>query len=132
MNVNYIKNERKMKSNLLNDSGFNKETADQTQIFQNLSIRLLTYNIFLRPPPVKNNFDDYKNERCNEFLKTINDYDIICLQEIFGFLNKRKHKIVKKAFKNGFHYFASSHSPSFFSTFLVDGGLLTLSRYFGN
>lgn len=27
-------------------------------------VKLLTYNTFLRPPPVKNNLNDYKNERC--------------------------------------------------------------------
>ena len=31
-------------------------------------IRFMTYNLFLRPPPVKNNKDDYKNERCKAFL----------------------------------------------------------------
>ena len=96
---------------------------------QNFLIRLLSYNIFLRPPPIKNNASDHKDARCLEFLKHINNYDIICLQEIFGFLNKRKHKIVKTCFKNGFHFYSSSVSPSFFSTFLVDGGLLTLSKF---
>ena len=96
---------------------------------KNFTIRLLSYNIFLRPPPIKNNISDYKDARCQEFLQYINDYDIICLQEVFGFLNKRKHKIVKTCFKSGFHFYASSISPSFFSTFLVDGGLLTLSKF---
>lgn len=31
--------------------------------------------------------------------------------------------------KKGLFYHASSPSPSFFSSYLVDGGLLTLSRY---
>lgn len=96
---------------------------------QNFSLKILSYNVFLRPPPVKNNNSDYKDDRCEEFLKHIHNYDILCLQEIFGFLNKRKNKIIKRCFKNGFHFNASSVSPSFFSTFLVDGGLLTLSKF---
>ena len=41
-----------------------------------MKIKILTYNIFLRPPPVKNNADDYKNERCKIFLKHIDNFDI--------------------------------------------------------
>ena len=102
-------------------------TSDEEEMTM-FDTKILTYNIFLRPPPVKNNDDDYKNERLKEFLKLIKHYDIICLQEVFGFLNHRKHKLIKNALKSGFLYFAESPSPSFYSTFLVDGGLLTLSR----
>jgi hypothetical protein len=34
-----------------------------------LKVRVLTYNIYLRPPPIKENEDDYKNERMNVFLE---------------------------------------------------------------
>lgn len=40
---------------------------------------MLTYNLFLRPPLVKNNKDDYKNERTKLFLQSVNEFDIICL-----------------------------------------------------
>jgi len=92
-------------------------------------INILTYNIFLRPPPVKNNENDHKDARLKEFIKLLSEYDIICLQEMFGFLNKRKHKLIRCASKAGFHYYADSPSPSFFTSFLVDGGLLVLSRF---
>jgi hypothetical protein len=40
---------------------------------------ILTYNLFLRPPPIKNNKDDYKNERLDLFCSEILDkFDIIC------------------------------------------------------
>ncbi|KAL4486458.1 hypothetical protein ABPG72_018412 [Tetrahymena utriculariae] len=93
------------------------------------SVRILTYNIFLRPPPIKNNKDDYKNERTKLFLNAISDFDIVCLQELFGFLNQRKHKIIFNAMKQGYFYHATSPSPSFFSSYLVDGGLVTISRF---
>jgi hypothetical protein len=32
------------------------------------TIKLLTFNLFLRPPPIKTNDDDFKNERLNDFL----------------------------------------------------------------
>jgi hypothetical protein len=48
---------------------------------------------------------------------------------MFGFLNKRKHKLIRCATKAGFLYYADSTSPSFFTSFVVDGGLLVLSRF---
>jgi hypothetical protein len=98
------------------------------RLLQRESIKVLTYNIFLRPPPVKNNEDDYKNERLRDFIKMLDLFDIICLQEMFGTFNSRKHELIKHANKAGLFYFVDSPSPSFFSKFLVDGGLLILSR----
>lgn len=46
-------------------------------------VRLLTFNVFLRPPPIKTNEDDYKEERFQEILKIIDNYDIVCFQEMF-------------------------------------------------
>jgi hypothetical protein len=92
-------------------------------------VNILAYNIFLRPPLVKNNESDHKDARLKEFIKLLPQFDIICLQEMFGFLNKRKHKLIRCAAKAGFLYYADSVSPSFFTSFVVDGGLLVLSRY---
>lgn len=103
------------------------------------SVKLLTYNVFLRPPGINNNGNDYKNERCDMILEALDRYlswqgyhrfDIACFQELFGFFNLRKMRVQHKAFKKGFIYQATSPSPSFFSGAAVDGGLVTLSRYF--
>jgi hypothetical protein len=53
-------------------------------------IRLLTYNIFLRPPFIRNNADDYKNERFEEFLNHLDNYDVIALQEMFSLVIYRQ------------------------------------------
>jgi hypothetical protein len=53
-------------------------------------INIAAYNIFLRPPMVKNNESDHKDARLKEFIKQLPEFDIVCLQEMFGFLNKRK------------------------------------------
>ncbi|EGR34302.1 hypothetical protein IMG5_017300 [Ichthyophthirius multifiliis] len=92
-------------------------------------IKLLTYNVFLRPPLIKNNLDDYKNERTEQIINSLQNFDIVCFQEVFGFLNQRKHKIIQGAKQQGFLYYSCSQSPSFFSSYLVEGGLLTISRY---
>jgi endonuclease/exonuclease/phosphatase family metal-dependent hydrolase len=96
---------------------------------QRKHINLLALNIFLRPPFVKNNFSDHKDARLKEFIKLLPEFDIICLEEMFSFLNTRKHKLIREAEKAGFHHYADSASPSFLSSFLVDGGLLVLSRF---
>lgn len=59
---------------ILRDNSFNnlKELNDDT-------ISLLTYNIFLRPPLIKNNKDDMKNERLSLFLEAMGEFDVICL-----------------------------------------------------
>ena len=95
----------------------------------NNRIKILTYNFFLRPPPVKTNESDYKNERLNDFLLFLPNFDIICFQEVFGAFSDRKHRIIKEAKKNGYNYFLISKNPSFFSKYICDGGLLLLSKY---
>lgn len=42
-------------------------------------INLLTYNLFLRPPPAKNNESDFKEERVKGFAKVLENFDIVCL-----------------------------------------------------
>jgi len=94
------------------------------------SIHLLTYNFFCRPPPVNTNKDDYKDSRVEDFVKDeLQKFDIICFQELFTTLNDRKHRMIREGAKVGLQYYYSSKVPSFFSKYLVDSGLLILSRY---
>ena len=94
------------------------------------AVKLLTYNFFLRPPPIKTNESDYKSERLNDFISThLKEYDIICFQEMFDTFHNRKKIMIQQAFNNGFFYSLSSPTPSFFSRYLIDGGLLILSRF---
>lgn len=104
----------------------------EEKVLQRSHVKILTYNIFLRPPPVKNNDNDWKDERLADFIKLLDLFDIICLQEMFGAFNNRKQELIKYANKSGLFFYCDSPSPSFFSKFLVDGGLLILSRYKSN
>ncbi len=92
-------------------------------------IRILTYNLFLRPPPIKSNEDDWKDERLLDFIQELDNYDIICLQEVFSVLSNRKYELIRLANKAGFFFFCDSPIPSFYSKFTIDGGLLILSRF---
>ena len=46
-------------------------------------IRLLTYNMFMRPPPVKTNATDFKDARLDEFVKQLDNFDKIIKSDIF-------------------------------------------------
>ena len=106
----------------------NKEHILNEKLVKRNNIKVLTYNIFLRPPGVKNNDNDWKNERLMDFIQVINDYDVICLQEVFDFCNNRKHLFVKLASQAGFLYHSYCEPPSFFEKAVVDGGIMILSR----
>lgn len=99
------------------------------RILTRKNIKLLTYNIFLRPPPVKNNENDWKDERLEDFCKLLHNFDIICLQEMFGMFNSRKQSLIRAATKAGFFFYVDTSSPSFVSKYMVDGGLVILSRF---
>ena len=105
-----------------------KNNSNEDLLHRN-TVRALSYNFFLRPPPINNNGSDYKNERLQDFLEFLPNFDILCFQEIFTTLTDRKHLILREAAKRGLKYHVSSKPPSFFSKYLTDGGLLILSRY---
>jgi endonuclease/exonuclease/phosphatase family metal-dependent hydrolase len=102
---------------------------DSQSILKRENIRVLTYNIFLRPPPVKNNENDWKDERMIDFIKQMENFDIICLQEMFGSLTSRREALIKYANRSGLFFHVDVPSPSFFSKNIIDGGLLILSRF---
>jgi len=94
-------------------------------------ICILTYNIFLRPPFIKNNSDDLKNERLDEFKKVVSShrFDIVCLQEMFSLGNLRLKYLLDHAYDEGYHFHCRSIAPSLLTGKFIDGGLLILSRF---
>jgi len=79
-----------------------------------------------------NNKNDYKNERLEEFLKVMNKFEIIALQEIFSLGNWRQQSLISMAKLpefGGFLYHAVSRRSSLFSRKFIDGGLLILSKF---
>jgi len=94
-------------------------------------IKILSYNIFLRPPFIRNNRDDLKNERLAEFMKIVSsrNFDIICLQEMFSLGNFRLRRLLSHAYAEGYHFHCRSVSPPLLSGKFIDAGLLILSRF---
>jgi endonuclease/exonuclease/phosphatase family metal-dependent hydrolase len=110
-------------------SDIKNDEVKETSILKRNEIRILNYNIFIRPPLIKNNEDDWKDERLDDFIKEMHNYDIICLQEMFSSFSFRKLKLISEAVKQGFFFYVESDTPSMTSMCLVDGGLLILSRF---
>jgi serine/threonine protein kinase/endonuclease/exonuclease/phosphatase family metal-dependent hydrolase len=93
------------------------------------SIRILSFNIFLRPPGIKNHDSDYKSMRLAYFCeKVIHSYDIICLQEFFAYGTSRQTKFLSYAKNAGFEYSLTLNSKNLINT-SIDSGLVIISRY---
>ncbi|KAI9208875.1 kinase-like domain-containing protein [Polychytrium aggregatum] len=93
------------------------------------SIRLLTYNILLRPPGFKNNSSDYKNQRLGVFGEgIIHKYDIVTLQELYSYGSTRQGKMKQLAKQHGFDYCVCSPTKGLINV-TIDGGLMILSKY---
>eukprot|EP00347_Sterkiella_histriomuscorum_P019255 403342346 len=92
-------------------------------------LRLLSYNMFLRPF-VKNVENDWKDERLHAYVQLLDDFDIICNQEVFDFFNySRKERLISHAMKAGFINYAVAPPAPFFSEYSLSGGLVTFSRF---
>ncbi|KAI8610168.1 hypothetical protein BC830DRAFT_1246971 [Chytriomyces sp. MP71] len=124
-----------------NESGRNSVQSETTAVDSNSRpasstippnhnhVRILSYNIFLRPPGIKSNSSDFKNARLNHFACNIlPSYDVVCLQEIYSSGSTRMTKLLSCAKKYGFEFHIASPSKGILNA-SVDGGLLILSRY---
>ncbi|KAJ1729996.1 hypothetical protein LPJ61_003252 [Coemansia biformis] len=91
-------------------------------------LRLLTQNMFMRPPPIRTNKSDWKDGRLDFFIEHIlPNYDVVCLQEMFEFASSRRSRLVAAAEKLGFRYYVLSERKYVWSLG-IDGGLAILSR----
>eukprot|EP00347_Sterkiella_histriomuscorum_P022181 403331390 len=105
------------------------DAAISDHIIKRDTLKILSYNLYMRPPPVKTNESDFKDARLEEFVHHFEDYDVICNQEVFTTLNSRKQKLITYAHRAGFMYHCISDPPPFFSGYATDGGLVILSRF---
>ena len=91
--------------------------------------RVLSLNVFMRPPGIAGRGGDHKDMRLRFLKQKIADYDIVCLQELFVGGSGRQPDLVHYATQCGLAHHAGSVYPSLWSRQLMDGGLLILSRY---
>lgn len=101
--------------------------GDNKVCYKNVrSVRVLSFNMFMRSWC----FGDNKNKRLDVFINNyLKDFDIVCLQEMFGVFTFRCHRLIKIAKKMGFKYSVVPLNPSLSSKKVIDSGLVVLSRY---
>jgi len=120
--------ENKVEKNDIQDKSEEKSKENIDADSSN-KVRILTYNIFMRPPPVHSFESDFKEDRikliCKQFF---HNYDIIAFQECFSFGSTRIDKIREKAKKHGITYFSNSKKKHSWNIG-IDGGLCLLSRF---
>lgn len=143
-NVNISKNDVKKKESQMSSNNQESNDAKEKSLNQILatippvspyfingkkSIRILSFNIFLRPPGIKNHDSDHKAMRLAYFCeRVIHSYDIICLQEFFAYGTSRQAKFLAYAKNAGFEYSLTLNSKNLLNT-SIDSGLVIISRY---
>lgn len=91
-----------------------------------MEFRILTYNVYLRPPPIPL-WGDYKDQRLVKIIKdVIPQFDFCGIQEMF--MSSRLSRLVSCAAKLGFHQ-QQGGKQSLLSFKFIDGGLITLSKW---
>uniref|UniRef100_K3XBZ0 sphingomyelin phosphodiesterase n=1 Tax=Globisporangium ultimum (strain ATCC 200006 / CBS 805.95 / DAOM BR144) TaxID=431595 RepID=K3XBZ0_GLOUD len=95
-------------------------------------VAVLSMNIFARPEGIHSgkwfSSGDFKDLRISLLLRKIQDFDIVILQEMFE-VGVRQKRFLRDAERLGFHYHCGSVWPSLTDRYLIDGGLLILSRF---
>lgn len=95
----------------------------------NDTAKFLTLNIFMRPPGIKNNWSDFKDDRLEFIVRhVLPHYDVVSFQEAFAFGSRRKDRLVLAAREMGFNHHVES-ARKYPWQIAVDGGLLILSRF---
>ena len=114
------------------NSGSESDTLSLTteELLFARKVRLLSYNFYLRPAGVKGPHSEFKDVRLQLFIdREMDNFDILCFQEVFATCSDRRDYFIKEARKAGFDYSCHCESPGLLSKCSVDGGLLILSRY---
>jgi serine/threonine protein kinase len=106
------------------------ETASTTTTANgNQTIRILSYNLCIRPPFIKANSNDFKDARLQNFMDNhLANYDIVMLQDVYARGSTRQKKLINHAKKLGLGHYLRSPASGLLKG-IVDGGLVILSRY---
>lgn len=92
------------------------DNADVESVRDPTSLRAISYNLFMRPGIawIKNNeLGDFKDVRLAAFLRHLESFDIINLQEMFGLLSFRQRRLIAEAEKKGFVHAAVAGAPTY-------------------
>ena len=111
-------------------------SSEESEIIEDVktkrALKVLTYNLFMRPFGITSRWNDYKNQRQKDFASRISEYDIICNQEIFSKATYRRSKQYKLAAEKGLKYHTNSkniYNMHKLQLPICDSGQTILSRY---
>lgn len=91
--------------------------------------RVLTYNIIHFPRHNPLDKDYYRKPRLRRIAKEIQDFDIVCFQEMYRSLSENLDLFVEELQKYGFEYFCTTPLNPMSGPHLVDGGLMIVSKH---
>jgi endonuclease/exonuclease/phosphatase family metal-dependent hydrolase len=113
------------------DKGEDEYVEEGEKNMKGIPIRILTYNLYLRPPLINSNGNDWKDERLKLFIETVlSKYDVIALQEVFALGSSRQARLIHAAKKLGFKWVVKSVAPPLLTSLkFIDAGLLILSKF---
>ena len=122
--------DQQVKSNLVTRfHPLSPDLSEDEDLLPRDSVNLLTYNIFLWPPPVRTNESDHKEDRLKSFADQMERFDIICCQEAFMPLSSWKSKLITYANMAGFFNVVNATPPGALSWCALDSGLVIMSRF---
>ena len=98
-------------------------------MFTTETMKILTLNMFIRPPFISTSYGDAKDKRLEMLKGLLKEYDVVCLQEMFGSFSTRRKKLIAYAQSIGFAHYATGPSSNIFKGKFVDSGLLILSKF---
>lgn len=101
----------------------------EISLYKPSRLRVLTLNVYLRPPMISHCHSDFKDERTQIISKIFKYFDVVLLQEVHTCLNFRCNDLINNAAKQGLTYHYCSYGPSILSRYLSNNGLLILSRF---
>ena len=124
---------RRRKLKRRSDDNFISASRSKTMSTTNSSnavvIRLLSYNVFLRPPGIHSSTSDYKDRRLGLLAPAVfPNFDVCCFQECFSFLTSRQDRVLH--ISEGYGFKSSAVAPRRCGwTLRIDGGLAMTSRF---
>ena len=97
------------------------------------SLKLLSYNIFMRLPGIKNKGEgDFKEGRLLKFQELVGkqNFDVLCLQEMHSDLTTRRQRLYNNLNKIGFKYTSNGPASRLCKCKFVDSGHSTSNFLF--
>lgn len=121
-----------LNNSILQNYQLNDIIEYQSTIQNNKKIKFMSFNFYLRCFIACDDYinKDCKYERFNQFIDNyLDEYNIICFQEVYGTLSLYCNKLLKRAKQKGFHWYVVPESPKLNEFKFMDSGLLTISKY---